>query len=165
MTKESRQRAARLLADAWLAGATIDLPAALLAADRAAAYAIQDEIARLLAADPANAVAGWKVGATSAGVQKAEGYDGPIPGRVFASMVYASEAELPPSALLKRRNRSGDRLPLRGRAAYGRQATHMDKPGRLRGASAGVRHHGYTLLAALPNRLGRSSENAGRHRR
>jgi 2-keto-4-pentenoate hydratase len=97
MTKESRQRAARLLADAWLAGATIDLPAALLPADRAAAYAIQDEIARLLAADPANAVAGWKVGATSAGVQKAEGYDGPIPGRVFASMVYASEAELPPS--------------------------------------------------------------------
>ena len=98
MTKGWRQDAARLLADAWLAGATIDFPAKLLPEDRAGAYAIQDEMARqAAAADSANAVVGWKVGATSAGVQKAEGYDGPIPGRIFASTVYSSGAELPAS--------------------------------------------------------------------
>ena len=97
MTKESSQRAANLLADAWLAGATVDFPPELLPANRAAAYAVQDEMARLLSVDPANAVVGWKVGATSPGVQKAEGYDGPIPGRIFASTVYQTGAELPQS--------------------------------------------------------------------
>ena len=97
MTRESSQRAASLLADAWLAGATVDFPPELLPANRAAAYAVQDEMARLLAVDPANAVVGWKVGATSPGVQKAEGYDGPIPGRILASTVYQTCAELPQS--------------------------------------------------------------------
>ena len=102
MTQESHQRAARLLADAWLARATIELPTKLLPPDRATAYAIQDEMARLLAAvaesigaPSKQAVVGWKVGATSPGVQKAEGYDGPIPGRIFASTVFASPARLP----------------------------------------------------------------------
>ena len=90
-------KAARLLADAWQAGATVDFPPELLPADRAAACAIQDGMARLLAVDPANAVVGWKVGATSPGVQKAEGYDGPIPGRVFASTLYRNRARLPSS--------------------------------------------------------------------
>ncbi len=90
-------RAARLLADAWLTRSTIDYPPDLLPADRLAAYAIQDEMARLLAADEAHAVVGWKVGATSRGVQKAEGYDGPIPGRIFASTVFESPAQLPAS--------------------------------------------------------------------
>ena len=117
MTQESHQRAARLLADAWLARATIEFPTKLLPPDRATAYAIQDEMARLLAAvaesigaPSKQAVVGWKVGATSPGVQKVEGYDGPIPGRVFASTVFASPARLPsalcPYAKLKRRSPS-----------------------------------------------------------
>ena len=52
-------------------------------------------MARLLADDPANRVAGWKVGATSPGVQRAEGYDGPIPGRVFASTIHLNAASVP----------------------------------------------------------------------
>ena len=95
MTTATIGRAARLLADAWLAGETVEFPRGLLPEDRAAAYAIQDEMARLVASDTANAVVGWKVGATSAGVQRAEGYDGPIPGRIFASTVYDSGAMVP----------------------------------------------------------------------
>ncbi|MDE0198995.1 MAG: fumarylacetoacetate hydrolase family protein [Caldilineaceae bacterium] len=95
MDREKIQRAAGLLADAWLADNTIDLPSRLLPTDRASAYATQDEMARLLAADPANSPAGWKVGATSPGVQSSEGYDGPIPGRILASTIYASGAAVP----------------------------------------------------------------------
>ncbi|MCY3905493.1 MAG: hypothetical protein OXF76_20225 [Caldilineaceae bacterium] len=95
MTTATIGRAARLLADAWLAGETVEFPRELLPEDRAAAYAIQDEMASLVASDTANAVVGWKVGATSAGVQRAEGYDGPIPGRIFASTVYDSGAMVP----------------------------------------------------------------------
>lgn len=95
MTTATIGRAARLLADAWLAGETVKFPRDLLPEDRAAAYAIQDEMASLLASEPAHAVVGWKVGATSMGVQRAEGYDGPIPGRIFASTVYDSGATVP----------------------------------------------------------------------
>ncbi|MDE0465370.1 MAG: fumarylacetoacetate hydrolase family protein [Caldilineaceae bacterium] len=95
MDREKIQRAAGLLADAWLADNTIDLPSRLLPSDRASAYATQDEMARLLACDPANRPTGWKVGATSPGVQSSEGYDGPIPGRILASTIYASGAAVP----------------------------------------------------------------------
>ena len=89
--------AGKLLADAWLAGKTIEFPDELLPADRAEAYAVQDGMAGILAGKPGNRVVGWKVGATSPGVQRAEGYDGPIPGRVLASTVYGSGAEIPMS--------------------------------------------------------------------
>lgn len=95
MTTATFGRASCLLADAWLAGETVEFPRELLPKDRAAAYAIQDEMANLVASDPAHEVVGWKVGATSMGVQKAEGYDGPIPGRIFASTVYDSGATVP----------------------------------------------------------------------
>ena len=85
----------KLLADAWLAGKTIEFADGLFPADRAAAYAVQDEMVRLLAAEPGNWVVGWKVGATSPGVQRAEGYDGPIPGRILGSTVFASGAKIP----------------------------------------------------------------------
>ncbi len=75
--------AGRLLADAWLAGRTVEFRDELLPDDRAAAYAVQDGMAGILAAKPGNRVVGWKVGATSPGVQRAEGYDGPIPGPDF----------------------------------------------------------------------------------
>ncbi len=92
-----RLEAGTLLADAWLAGKTVEFPDDLLPAERAEAYAVQDGMAEILAAEPGNRVVGWKVGATSPGVQRAEGYDGPIPGRVFASTVFGSGAEIPMS--------------------------------------------------------------------
>ena len=95
MNRETVRRAGEILAAAWLADNVVDLPSELLPSDRDAAYAIQDEMARLLAGDPANRDAGWKVGATSAGVQRAEGYDGPIPGRIFASTVFGDSASVP----------------------------------------------------------------------
>lgn len=95
MARESIRRAGRLLAETWLADDTVDLPTELLPSDRDSAYATQDEMATLLAGDPSNRAAGWKVGATSPGVQKAEGYDGPIPGRIFASTIHLSGAAVP----------------------------------------------------------------------
>ena len=95
MPGESIRRAGRILADTWLADDAVEFPAELLPSDRDAAYAIQDEMARLLADDAANHVAGWKVGATSPGVQKAEGYDGPIPGRILASTIHMNGASVP----------------------------------------------------------------------
>ncbi len=95
MARESIRRAGRLLADTWLADETVEFPAQLLPANRDSAYAIQDEMARLLSGDPSYHAAGWKVGATSPGVQKAEGYDGPIPGRIFASTIHKNGASIP----------------------------------------------------------------------
>ena len=97
MTEESYRRAGRLLADAWLAATIIDLPSDLVPVHRDEAYAAQDEMVRLLAFDPENKVVGWKVGATSSGVQEAEGYDGPIPGRVIASTIYKNCSSIPAS--------------------------------------------------------------------
>lgn len=95
MARVSIRRAGRILADTWLAADTVEFPADLLPSDRDSAYAIQDEMARLLASDPSNQAAGWKVGATSPGVQRAEGYDGPIPGRIIAPTIYKDGASLP----------------------------------------------------------------------
>ena len=95
MAGESIRRAGRILADTWLADETVDLPFELLPPDRDSAYATQDEMAGLLAVDPSNRAAGWKVGATSPGVQKAEGYDGPIPGRILASTIRIGGASVP----------------------------------------------------------------------
>ncbi len=95
MANESYREAGRVLAEAWMAATTIDLPTDLLPVDRDDAYATQDEMARLLAVDPDNNVVGWKVGATSSGVQEAEGYDGPIPGRVIASTINKNCSSIP----------------------------------------------------------------------
>lgn len=93
--RESYRRAALVLAEAWTGDKTVNFQAELLPRDRVEAYAVQDEMACLLTADGANALAGWKVGATSPGVQRAEGYDGPIPGRIIAATVYGSGSRVP----------------------------------------------------------------------
>ena len=166
MTKESRQRAARLLADAWLAGVTVDFPPELLPTCRAAAYAVQDEMARLLAVDPAKAVVGWKVGATSAGVQKAEGYDGPIPGRIFASTVFQTGAELPqfrcPYAAIEAEIAFRFVVPPRPSK---KQVQHRTAWQTMRGDASLLRHHQQPLRATVSNQLGQSSEYVGWHRR
>jgi len=95
MDRETVRRAGEILTDAWLADDTVDFPLELLPSDRDAAYAMQDEMARLLSKIPSLRLVGWKVGATSPGVQKAEGYDAPIPGRIIASTVFEDAASVP----------------------------------------------------------------------
>jgi len=86
------ERLASALAAAWRGVAAIPLPAAADApASRAEAYAVQDRMAALVD----ERVVGWKVGAAIEAVQRLEGHDGPIPGRLFASRVFDSPARLP----------------------------------------------------------------------
>ncbi len=86
---------AAALAGAWRDGTTIPLPEPAQApSSRAEAYAIQDRMAELIGEVPV----GWKVGATVEAVQRLEGHDGPIPGRLFASRIYGTPATLPAAA-------------------------------------------------------------------
>jgi 2-keto-4-pentenoate hydratase len=57
------------------------------------AYAVQAEVASLRAAE-GEPVAGYKVGATGAGVREQFGMDGPIRGFVYGTELYPSGAEL-----------------------------------------------------------------------
>ena len=57
------------------------------------AYAVQAEVARLRAAE-GEPVAGYKVGATGAGVREQFGMDGPVRGFVYDTELYPSGAEL-----------------------------------------------------------------------
>ncbi|MCC7046686.1 MAG: hypothetical protein IT562_08245 [Alphaproteobacteria bacterium] len=91
-TSDKIERLAQALAKCWRDGGTIDLPAQREApATRAEAYAVQDQIAALLR----EKAVGWKVGAAIEAVQRFEGHDGPIPGRLFASRLYHSPATIP----------------------------------------------------------------------
>ena len=91
-TSDKIERLAQALAKCWRDGGTIDLPAQRDApATRAEAYAVQDQIAALLR----EKIVGWKVGAAIEAVQRFEGHDGPIPGRLFASRLYHSPATIP----------------------------------------------------------------------
>ena len=88
------ERLAAALAEAWRTDTTVPLPdGADAPSSRAEAYAIQDRMAELIG-EPR---AGWKVGATVKAVQKLEGHDGPIPGRLFAPHVYDTPARVPGS--------------------------------------------------------------------
>lgn len=74
------------LADAWTSGKRIALPdPAERPRDRAEAYAVQDRLAALIGLP----VAGWKAGATSAGMRARDGQDDIIVGRVFAPQLLA----------------------------------------------------------------------------
>lgn len=90
--KQSFEKLAHSLADAWRTRGTIDLPPADASpASRADAYTIQDRMAELIA----DRCVGWKVGAAVRAVQILEGHDGPITGRLLASRMYRSPAEVP----------------------------------------------------------------------
>jgi len=88
------ERLAAALAEAWRGDTTMALPdEADAPASRAEAFAVQDRLATLLG----ERVVGWKVGATVPAVQRLEGHDGPIPGRLFAPRVFDSPAKVPAS--------------------------------------------------------------------
>jgi 2-keto-4-pentenoate hydratase len=89
---EAFEQLARSLADAWRGGGAVPLPPAGAApASRADAYAIQDRMAELIG----DACVGWKVGAAVPAVQRLEGHDGPITGRLLASRMFTSPATVP----------------------------------------------------------------------
>jgi 2-keto-4-pentenoate hydratase len=86
------ERLATALAEAWVNGTQIPLPVDSQApSNRAEAYAVQDRMAALIG----DRVVGWKVGATAEAVQRMDGHDGPIPGRLFAPRVFDSPATVP----------------------------------------------------------------------
>ena len=97
----STDRMATLLATAWRTRTMIDgIDAAALPCDRTQAYAIQEEMVR----KTGDRTEGWKVGAVTEAVQRAEGFDGPIPGMILSSTLAFGDArfqaaELPEAKL------------------------------------------------------------------
>jgi 2-keto-4-pentenoate hydratase len=86
---EDRKTAARLLARSWLEGEHIEaLPAGCRPATRAEGYAVQALWADALG----QAVAGWKIAATSKAGQEHIAVSGPIAGPVFAPRVHGDGA-------------------------------------------------------------------------
>jgi 2-keto-4-pentenoate hydratase len=84
-------KAATLLWQHWNQSTRIDeLPAHCRPTDRAEGYAIQAELARL----SGQAVAGWKIAATSVAGQAHIGVDGPLAGRLLAGKVLADGATI-----------------------------------------------------------------------
>ena len=82
-------RIASLLASAWRTRTSIDaIDAAALPSDRAQAYAIQEEMVRRTG----ERIDGWKVGAVAKAVQRAEGFDGPIPGMLLHTTLCFGDA-------------------------------------------------------------------------
>jgi 2-keto-4-pentenoate hydratase len=80
-----------LLWQHWNQSTRIDeLPAHCRPTDRAEGYAIQAELARL----SGQAVAGWKIAATSMAGQAHIGVDGPLAGRLLAGKVLADGATI-----------------------------------------------------------------------
>ncbi len=89
----------RALAEAWQACGVLAIGVESLPVDREGAYLVQDKMTEVLESEFGETVAGWKVGAMSVGVQRAEGYDGPIPGRIFGTTVYRDGAVVPQARL------------------------------------------------------------------
>lgn len=85
--------AAEVLARQRLALSPIDLDIALRPGDEAAAYELQVETNRLLARK-LGALAGHKIGCTTAVMQKFLGIGNPCAGRVFAQTVFGAHAEI-----------------------------------------------------------------------
>ncbi|MEX2518338.1 MAG: fumarylacetoacetate hydrolase family protein [Paracoccaceae bacterium] len=99
---ENVQAAAAMLADLRLrengvAPPLDDLPAAIRPADIEAAYAVQAAL-RLRLAPRLGGVAGWKIGCTSAVMQKYLGVDHPCTGTLFSGQIHHCGARLRASA-------------------------------------------------------------------
>lgn len=87
---------ATLLASAWRTRTLIGaIDAAALPGDRAQAYAIQEETVR----KTGERIDGWKVGAVVEAVQRAEGFDGPIPGMILHATLRFGDARFPAAEL------------------------------------------------------------------
>lgn len=92
MQQNKQQQAAQIILNAWLNGQCIDaLPDDCRPETLAQAYGIQ----AALAAASGQAVAGWKIAATSAAGQRHIGVDGPLAGRLLADNFFYQPATLP----------------------------------------------------------------------
>lgn len=92
--KETFEQLAQSLAEAWRKCGTLPLPSGGAGpASRADAFVIQDRMAELIG----DRCVGWKVGAAVRAVQILEGHDGPITGRLLASRMFTSPAQVPAS--------------------------------------------------------------------
>jgi len=99
MTPDKTDEAAAILLSNWRAVTRIDaLPEACRPAGRAAGYAVAAALAR----QSGEAVAGWKIAATSEAGQKHINVDGPLGGRILASRVVAPGATIPLAGNLMR---------------------------------------------------------------
>jgi len=95
--QETLEGLATLLAEAWLTGGKLDLPASQdRPKDRAEAYFVQDRMAALIG-EP---VSGWKAGATSENMRKRDGHDDIVPGRAFASRFFIGSHHAIPESLV-----------------------------------------------------------------
>jgi len=99
MTPEAARAAAKLFVQARAGRRRIDtLPEPLAPATLEDGYAVQDAYAALRG----EAVAGWKIGCTSTEAQELLGVHEPVAGRIFASVLHESPAELEGSAFFDR---------------------------------------------------------------
>lgn len=122
MTPEKTDEAAAILLSNWRAVTRIEtLPADCRPADRAEGYAVAAALAR----QSGEAVAGWKIAATSEAGQKHINVDGPLAGRILAGRVVAPGAAIPLAGNLMQVAEAefafviGEDMPERGRD-YGR---------------------------------------------
>jgi 2-keto-4-pentenoate hydratase len=91
MDGSSTRASSELLLRNWREGTVIDaLPAPLRPADRAEGYAIQALLEHAGIGD----LRGWKIAATSTAGQRHIGVDGPLAGRLLASMVHRDGATI-----------------------------------------------------------------------
>lgn len=89
------QRGARFLFDENKARArSRPMPDAFRPGTEAQAYAMQGAFQELLAADGVGAIAGYKIGLTSAVMQRMANFDHPIAGAIFATRIHRSPATL-----------------------------------------------------------------------
>lgn len=80
------------LATAWRQTSTMQrIDKNLLPKDRTEAYRLRDSALDTLGW----ALGGWKIGAMSSEIQAAEGYDGPMPGRILRDRILPSGAHIP----------------------------------------------------------------------
>ena len=93
---DSTSSISTLLASARRTQTLIDwIDDAALPGDRGEAYAIQEEMVRMTG----ERIDGWKVGAVAKAVQRAEGFDGPIPGMILRSTLRLGDARFPATDL------------------------------------------------------------------
>lgn len=95
MDDDTLARCASLIGDARLAASSLPTLAASVRPDSIAdGYAVQSALHGYFCDRAGSTLAGWKIGATTASMQKYLGVDGPAYGRVMDSNVHASGAAL-----------------------------------------------------------------------
>lgn len=95
MDRVAIAEAAALLAEARRAARPVpDLPPELTPVDANEAYVVQRALSEISTDEGAKARAGWKIGATTPGMQEYLGVDGPAFGRIRASDVHRDGAAL-----------------------------------------------------------------------